>query len=110
MEGDCCNAATCSRPADGCESGSSAIRRPEVSLSESEGLYPGMFGKLRLRLGERFAILVPEPAVFRVGQLTTLRVLVGDRWERRYVTVGAEFEGRREILSGLSADEIVGWD
>ncbi len=82
----------------------------KVLLPQTDGLYPGMFGKLRVPVGERSTIVVPREAIVRVGQLTTVRVLAGDRWERRNVTVGTGDADVLEILSGLSAGDTVGWN
>ncbi len=84
--------------------------RVKVTLPPTEGVYPGMFGKLRIPIGEREAIWVPSAAIIRVGQLTTVRARVGDRWERRYVSIGEERDGRVEVLAGLSSGETIGWD
>jgi HlyD family secretion protein len=81
----------------------------KVTLPPAEGLYPGMFGKLAIPIGERDTILVPCDAIVRVGQLTTVSALVGDRWERRYVSIGEDREGGVEVLAGLSAGETIGW-
>ena len=82
----------------------------KVALEATEGLFPGMFGKLRLRLDDRETVLVPAAAVSRVGQLATVRVLQDERWVRRYVTLGERVDDRVEILSGLEGGETVGWD
>jgi len=66
----------------------------KVSLPSVEGRYPGMFGKLRIRRGDRSTVLIPERAIQRVGQLTTVRVRTDGRWERRYVTTGARVADR----------------
>ena len=84
--------------------------RVKVTLPPAQGVYPGMFGKLSIPIGERDAILVPSAAIERVGQLTTVRARAGDRWERRYVSIGAERDERVEVLAGLSAGETIGWD
>jgi multidrug efflux pump subunit AcrA (membrane-fusion protein) len=81
-----------------------------VALPETEGLYPGMFGRLRIPLEERSTVVIPLSAVSQVGQLKTVRVLKDGRWVRRYVTLG-EAEGEAvEILSGLEGGETIGWD
>lgn len=80
----------------------------KAKLPRIEGLYPGMFGKLRLRVGERQAITVRSGAVTSVGQLSTVLLRQGDRWVRRYVTTGETRDGVTEILSGLAADQTVG--
>ena len=36
-------------------------------------------------------------------------VKVGDRWVRRYVTLGVEADGTVEVLTGLSGGETLGW-
>jgi len=81
-----------------------------VALPETEGLYPGMFGRLRLPLGDRSTVLVPRAAVSRVGQLHTVRVLDEGRWVRRYVTLGPPAGEFVEVLSGLEGEETIGWD
>jgi HlyD family secretion protein len=84
--------------------------RIKVTVPSQEGLVPGMYGHLRLQSGVREAIFVPEDAVFNVGQLTMVLVRDGDRWTQRYVTGGESRDGQREILSGLSGGETIGWN
>ena len=80
-----------------------------VDFGPIEGVYAGMFGRLRLPLGAREAVRAPPAAVQRIGQLDTVVVRSGDRWERRLVTTGAIGEdGLVEILSGLVGGETVG--
>lgn len=82
----------------------------KVRLPEVPGLYPGMFGRLMVPLGEEEAILVPEAAVIRVGQLETVMVKSGDEWQAVYVRTGATFDNRVDIISGLSGGETIGLD
>jgi len=81
-----------------------------ANLPTSQGLHPGMFGRLRLELDQREAVLVPAEAVSVVGQLHTVLVKHQERWVRRYVTIGELVGKRREVLSGLSGGETVGWN
>ena len=80
----------------------------KVRLPELPGLYPGMFGRLLIPLGEREGVLAPESAITRVGQLETVRVKSGDDWRTVYVRTGARHGDRVEILSGLSGGETLG--
>ncbi len=80
-----------------------------VAVPFQQGLHPGMFGRLRLNLDERDAVLVPEAAVRVVGQLHTVLARHEDRWVRRYVTIGEVLDGKCEVLSGLSGGETIGW-
>ena len=82
----------------------------KVPLPFTEGLFPGMFGKLKVPLQNRKTILVPEEAVSEVGQLNTVMLLKSDRWVRRFVTLGERIDGSVEILSGLSGSETIGWN
>jgi RND family efflux transporter MFP subunit len=82
----------------------------KVALPVTEGLYPGMFGRLRIALEERSTVLVPPSAVSQVGQLKTVRVLKDGRWLRRYVTLGESAGDQVEVLSGLEGGETIGWD
>ncbi|MBI9080948.1 MAG: efflux RND transporter periplasmic adaptor subunit [Pseudodesulfovibrio sp.] len=72
------------------------------------GLYPGMFGRLLVPLGEEEAVLIPEVAVIRVGQLETVMIKSGDEWQSIYVRTGEVHGDRVDILSGLSGGETVG--
>lgn len=86
----------------------------KARLPEAPGLYPGMFGRLLVPLGEREAVLVPEAAVIRVGQLETVMVREGDAWQPVHVRTGERVAGGGgevemvEVLSGLSGGETVG--
>lgn len=80
----------------------------KAKLPAMPGLYPGMFGRLRIPRGERETVLVPASAVTRVGQLETVMIKSGDSWESVYVRTGASHGTRVEILSGLSGGETVG--
>jgi len=83
--------------------------RVRVDFEWFPGVYPGMFGRLRVPVGEREIVALPAAAVVRVGQLETVTVAVDDRWERRLVTTGLALDdGRLEVLSGLSGGETVG--
>lgn len=84
----------------------------KARLPEAPGLYPGMFGRLLVPLGEREAVIVPEAAVIRVGQLETVMVRQGDAWQPVHVRTGERVAGGEggmvEVLSGLSGGETVG--
>jgi len=83
--------------------------RVRIDLPEAAGVYPGMFGRLRLPVGEREIVRVPLAAVVRVGQLQTVVLKEGDRWVRRYVTTGRALpDGTVEVLSGLEGGEEIG--
>lgn len=81
----------------------------EARIPAGDRLYPGMFGKLRFRIGEREVVTVPARAVTSVGQLETVLLESEGRWVRRYVTTGRTRDERTEILSGVRPGEIVGW-
>jgi len=86
--------------------------RVRFDLPASEGVYPGMFGRLRVPVGEREIVQVPAAAVVRVGQLQTVIVKDGEFWVRRYVTTGHTLPGGAiEVLSGLGGGEEIGlWE
>jgi RND family efflux transporter MFP subunit len=71
------------------------------------GVYPNMFGRLLMPVGQEEVVVVPAEAVGRVGQLTFVQVVDGDQIRRRAVQLGRQFDGRHEVLSGLRAGEQV---
>jgi HlyD family secretion protein len=82
----------------------------KVALPKIPNLFPGVFGKLKIKTGERDAVMVAAQAVVTIGQLQTVILKIGDHWQRRYVTTGSQLDGEVEILSGLRGGETIGWD
>lgn len=83
--------------------------RVKAPLPKDTKAQPGNFGRLVFPTGERTVLLVPRSAVKRIGQLETVRVLDAeeDRVRVRHVRTGDLFGDRVEVLSGLSAGELV---
>ena len=82
----------------------------KAGLEPHPGLYPGMFGRLLIPVGEKEVVIVPAKAVSRVGQLETVLARINDKWEPVYVRSGAKHGNKLEILSGLSGNETVGFN
>ncbi len=72
-------------------------------------LLPGMFARVKAKLGERNAVLVPEEALVTTSDGTFVwRIGAEDKAERVVVELGGRESGRVEILSGVAAgDRIV---
>jgi HlyD family secretion protein len=80
-----------------------------VDLPAEPGIRPGMFGRVRLPIGEREVVHVPRAAVSRIGQLETVVVSQDGVWTRRFVTTGGGLaDGSVEVLSGLAGGETIG--
>ena len=78
----------------------------KVNLEASAGLYPGMFGRLMVPIGQIDRIYIPQNAVTRVGQLDFVIVKTSAGAVRRYVRLGEEAaDDRVEAVSGLSAGD-----
>ena len=78
----------------------------KVSLADGSGLYPGMFGRLMIPIGQTEKIIIPLAAVTRVGQLDFVTVKTDQGPVRRYVRLGQRSpEKRVEIISGLKAGD-----
>jgi RND family efflux transporter MFP subunit len=76
-------------------------------LPETPGLYPGMYGKLRIPFRQIRIVLVPRAAVYEVGQLRFVRIRTPEGWQRRYIKTGDLYEDAVEVLSGLSGGEVL---
>ncbi|HSO18267.1 MAG TPA: efflux RND transporter periplasmic adaptor subunit, partial [Desulfosarcina sp.] len=81
----------------------------KAAMPPVDGLYPGMFGKLLIPVGQLRIVTIPWEAVQRVGQLELVQVKGQDGWRMRYVKTGARSNGDVEILSGLDGGETIGW-
>jgi len=74
----------------------------------STGLRSGRFGRAMFPVGERRGILVPKPALFERGELTSVWVVDGNNLVRmRLVKPGASYGNRVEILAGLGEGEMI---
>lgn len=80
-----------------------------ANLPNSElKLRPGLFVSVNVFLSARpDAIVIPEQAIWPIGQQKTVYVIVDGKAERRVVTIGERQPGRVEILSGLEVGEMV---
>ncbi len=76
------------------------------------GLYPGMWVRVALRLGEREVLTVPAAAVVHRSEVTAVYVVdARGRVHMRQVRLGRALpEGRVEVLAGLEAGERVALD
>jgi RND family efflux transporter MFP subunit len=79
----------------------------KIDLHCLKPVQSGMFGRARLIVGERPALLVPGSAVHQRGQLTYLLIAGDGRAHLRLVKTGREHGDSVEILSGLQAGERV---
>ncbi|MBD1400503.1 efflux RND transporter periplasmic adaptor subunit [Pelovirga terrestris] len=77
----------------------------KVTLADRRGLFPGMFGRLRVGLEARSAVLVPATAVVRIGQLELVQIAEEGGIKTLLVTTGARIADEVEILSGLTGNE-----
>ena len=76
-----------------------------ILLAHTDGLYPGMFGRLLIPVREARRLLIPESAVIRIGQLRMVDVITGGQVKRRSIQVGEHIGAQVEVLSGLSDGE-----
>lgn len=79
----------------------------KVHLTDPKGLYPGMFGRLRLPVGQEQRIEIPLAAVEQVGQLNLVQVQTPEGVQRRSVRLGESDGQRVEVLAGLAEGEMV---
>lgn len=71
------------------------------------GIYSGIFGRIVIPLDDEEILVVPRPAVRRVGQLELVDVADEGRFHRRAVRTGRVIDQQYEVLSGLRAGERV---
>lgn len=77
----------------------------KAALPDIIGLYPGMYGKLKIPLKEIDLVLIPESAIAEIGQLELVMVKTPDGWKRQYIKTGKMYDDKVEVLSGLSGGE-----
>lgn len=79
----------------------------KARLPERSGVQPGAFGWLDQACGSNEALLVPETAVSRIGQLESVRLVVDGTARLRHVRTGKRYDGLVEILSGLNEGDTI---
>ncbi|MCH5376444.1 MAG: efflux RND transporter periplasmic adaptor subunit, partial [Planctomycetes bacterium] len=82
----------------------------KIALSDAEGLYEGMFGRLLIPGGVRRHLCLPTAAIQTLGQLQFVEVVQpNDRTlERHFITTGRLGDPDHvEVLSGLEAGDRV---
>jgi len=86
--------------------------RARLELPENAtDLYPGMFVKVAFVIGEAERLLVPASAVVDRGDVTAVYVIdANGRTTLRQIRPGHRFDGKVEILAGLSAKERIATD
>ncbi len=81
----------------------------KVQLADPSGLYPGMFGRLRVPLAPEAVLEIPTAAVRDVGQLSFVEVAEGANSDMRVATravrLGPSRDGQVQVLAGLAAGE-----
>lgn len=71
-------------------------------------LRPGLFVRVNVSLGiNPDAIVIPEQAIWPIGQNKTVYVVVDGKAQQRIVKVGERKPGAVEIIEGLAAGEII---
>ena len=80
----------------------------KVNLIATGGLYPGMFGRLMIPVGQSNKIYIPLNAVIHVGQLDFVIVKTVQGGVRRYVRLGEPTaDDRVEVISGLAPGDTI---
>jgi len=79
----------------------------KLDLPAAEKLRAGQFGRVRVPVRERLALLVAEGAVVRRGQIESVFVVEDGTARLRLVKTGRKMNGQVEVLSGLAGGESV---
>lgn len=71
-------------------------------------LRPGLFVRVDVAFGvKENAIVIPEEAIWPIGQDKTVYVVIDGKAQQRVVTIGERQPGAVEILSGLEVGEVI---
>lgn len=80
----------------------------KIELPQDSALRSGLFGRAAFVRGQRTSVVIPQAAIVRHGNLTSVYVVGTDKIAQlRYITVGSSLGDRVEVLSGLSAGETI---
>lgn len=80
----------------------------KISLPETAGLLPGMFGRVHFQTGSERALIIPRVALVERGGLSGAFVLAEDGRARfRWLRIARQWPERLEITAGLRAGEAI---
>src|SRR6478735_1795195 len=87
--------------------GRAIVIRAQVPNRDGK-LRPGMFARVRLFTSDiRDSVVIPEEALFPVGDEKYVYKVVDGKAQRQKVGIGQRREGRVEIVNGLARDDVV---
>jgi membrane fusion protein (multidrug efflux system) len=87
--------------------GRAIVIRAQVPNRDGK-LRPGMFARVRLFTNDnKDAIVIPEEALFPIGDDKFVYKVVDGKAARQKVEIGQRREGRVEIVNGLGRDDVV---
>ncbi|HUQ29346.1 MAG TPA: efflux RND transporter periplasmic adaptor subunit [Usitatibacter sp.] len=87
--------------------GRSIVIRAQVPNRDGK-LRPGMFARVRLFTSDnKDAIVVPEEALFPVGEDKYVYKVVEGKASRQRIEIGQRREGRVEVLKGLVPEDVI---
>ncbi|MBI4830738.1 MAG: efflux RND transporter periplasmic adaptor subunit [Candidatus Lindowbacteria bacterium] len=78
-----------------------------ASIPSAQTAYPGMYARIWLQVGESEVVLIPPDALEHVGQLEMVTVVENEIARKRSVKTGNTHREGIEILSGLTAGEVI---
>ncbi|CUU09528.1 RND family efflux transporter, MFP subunit [Candidatus Kryptobacter tengchongensis] len=72
-------------------------------------LRPGMFAKVRIKVGQGQGVIIPESAVVPLpgSNVNYVFVVREDIVKRKNITIGRKFDGEVEVLNGVEENELV---
>ena len=79
----------------------------KISASFPRGAWPGVFGHVRVPIGTRRVLVVPQTAIQYVGQLSIVDISLDGRRRMQAIQTGRKIGSDREVLSGLQAGQRV---
>ena len=80
----------------------------KISIKNSKGLMPGMFGTITMPLKtNRKAIIIPSSAIIKTGQLESIVEVENNKNIRHQIRTVPATNGQREVVSGLEANQVI---
>jgi HlyD family secretion protein len=79
----------------------------KIAITDSGELVPGMFGTIYLPLGSKPALLIPKQSINEIGQIESVKVLNGKKYQRTFIRTVPYSKTRtmRQVISGLKSGQ-----
>ena len=80
----------------------------KITVLDGNGLMPGMFATLKLAVGSKKVIIIPDSAIEHIGQLEYATIITSNKSKTKRLIRTVPYQNKRRIvISGLNMNDVI---